>query len=193
MDPALNICHVYHPSQLDPINTTKCHVPSRVQISFVQDLRPIFHWNTKQLFLYLSAEYNNTQGVCRLSHVSISVRPARSCALPIAPAHQETNPAFHFQITNEVVIWDRIVRSKENAIIHIDNASNKYAFREISKSFRCAEYFNLSPTFLEIGSLVAQSWWTRALVIIQIRVLAQSLSASFTGMRQTSNLYSSTM
>jgi len=101
---------------------------------------------------------------------------ARSCALPIAPGHQETHPAFHFQITNEVVIWDRIVRSKENAIIHIDNASNKYAFREISKSFRCAEYFNLSPTFLEIGSLVAQSWWTRALVIIQIRVLAQSLS-----------------
>lgn len=49
------------------------------------------------------------------------------------------------------MIWDRIVRRKEDAFIHIDNASNKYAFREISKSFRCAEYFNLSPSSLEIG------------------------------------------
>ncbi len=69
----------------------------------------------------------------------------------MAPEHQETHPAFHFQVTNEVVIWDRIVRRKESAIIHIDHASNKYAFREISKSFRCAEYINHSPSFLEIG------------------------------------------
>ena len=66
-----------------------------------KDLRPIFHWNTKQLFLYLSAEYNNTQGVCshlprfnprspgkRLSH---STEPSL-----MAPEHQETHPAFHF-------------------------------------------------------------------------------------------------
>lgn len=27
------------------------------------DLTPLFNWNTKQLFLYLEAEYENTQGV----------------------------------------------------------------------------------------------------------------------------------
>ncbi|KAG8850274.1 hypothetical protein FRB91_009259 [Serendipita sp. 411] len=27
------------------------------------DLRPLFHWNTKQVFVYLSAEYTNGKGV----------------------------------------------------------------------------------------------------------------------------------
>ena len=27
------------------------------------DLTPLFNWNTKQLFLYLGAEYTNEQGV----------------------------------------------------------------------------------------------------------------------------------
>jgi len=29
-----------------------------------QDLTPLFHWNTKQLFIYITAEYNNSDGVC---------------------------------------------------------------------------------------------------------------------------------
>jgi len=60
------------------------------------------------------------------------------------PRTHDTHPVFHFQVVNEVVIWDRIVRRREDAIIHIDNGSNKYAFREISKTFRCAECFNFS-------------------------------------------------
>ena len=32
-------------------------------ILFSEDLTPLFHWNTKQLFLYLEAEYENAQGV----------------------------------------------------------------------------------------------------------------------------------
>ena len=28
------------------------------------DLQPLFNWNTKQLFIYLEAEYANGQGVC---------------------------------------------------------------------------------------------------------------------------------
>lgn len=27
-------------------------------------MTPLFNWNTKQLFLYLEAEYENAQGVC---------------------------------------------------------------------------------------------------------------------------------
>jgi hypothetical protein len=100
---------------------------------------------------------------------------------------------FYFQVINEVVIWDRIIRGKEDAIIHIDNASNKYAFHEISKSFRCAEYFNLSPSFLEIGGpgnpiLVDPNLGHHT----NSRPRSNSLSAGFTGMPQTPNLYSST-
>ncbi len=32
-------------------------------ITCVTDLTPLFNWNTKQLFLYLEAEYVNTEGV----------------------------------------------------------------------------------------------------------------------------------
>lgn len=31
----------------------------------MSDLTPLFNWNTKQLFLYLEAEYDNTKGVSR--------------------------------------------------------------------------------------------------------------------------------
>lgn len=31
--------------------------------STFQDLSPLFHWNTKQLFIYVTAEYNNSDGV----------------------------------------------------------------------------------------------------------------------------------
>ncbi|KAH0828079.1 signal peptidase 22 kDa subunit [Lanmaoa asiatica] len=76
-----------------------------VKFNIAADLRPLFNWNTKQLFVYLEAEYTNTQGV-----------------------------------NNSVVLWDRIVRRKEDA--NIDQSSrNKYKFRELSQSFK-----NVSPT-----------------------------------------------
>lgn len=71
-----------------------------VHFNITADLTPLFHWNTKQLFLYLEAEYANAQGV-----------------------------------KNEVVIWDRIVRRKEDAFIKFAG-KNKYMFRDISSSFK---------------------------------------------------------
>ncbi|KAK7467607.1 Signal peptidase complex subunit [Stygiomarasmius scandens] len=71
-----------------------------VNFNITADLTPLFHWNTKQLFLYLEAEYQNAQGV-----------------------------------NNTVVLWDRIVRRKEDAVINYAG-KNKYAFREISSSFK---------------------------------------------------------
>ncbi|PFH53084.1 hypothetical protein AMATHDRAFT_45715 [Amanita thiersii Skay4041] len=80
--------------------------PNRKQeLAFVNfninaDLSPLFHWNTKQLFVYLEAEYNNTKSV-----------------------------------ENSVVIWDRIIRRKEDAYIKFAG-KNKYMFREVSTSFK---------------------------------------------------------
>ncbi|KAF9260344.1 signal peptidase 22 kDa subunit [Marasmius fiardii PR-910] len=71
-----------------------------VNFNITADLTPLFNWNTKQLFVSLEAEYENTQGV-----------------------------------KNEIVIWDRIVRSKDDAFIKVAG-KNKYAFREISGTFK---------------------------------------------------------
>ncbi|RDX55219.1 signal peptidase subunit [Polyporus arcularius HHB13444] len=73
-----------------------------VNFNLTADLTPLFNWNTKQLFLYVSAEYENKQGV-----------------------------------RNEVVIWDRIVRRKEDAGLSVAGR-NKYVFRDVSASFKDA-------------------------------------------------------
>ncbi|TDL21740.1 signal peptidase 22 kDa subunit [Rickenella mellea] len=74
-----------------------------VRFNVSADLSPLFHWNTKQLFVYLGAEYANSAGVI-----------------------------------NDVVIWDRIVRRKEDAVINV-SGKNKYIFKEVSSSFKAVE------------------------------------------------------
>lgn len=37
---------------------------------------------------------------------------------------------------NEVVIWDRILRSKQDAHVALDTVRNKYGFREVGRSFK---------------------------------------------------------
>lgn len=72
-----------------------------VNFNVTADLAPLFHWNTKQLFVSLEAEYTNMHGV-----------------------------------QNTVVIWDKIIRRKQDAQLHIEGGKNKYAFREVSTSFK---------------------------------------------------------
>ncbi|KAH8077504.1 signal peptidase subunit [Cristinia sonorae] len=73
-----------------------------VNFNITADLTPLFNWNTKQLFLYVGAEYTNRQGAA-----------------------------------NDVVIWDKIIRRKEDANLTI-TGRNKYVFREHSSSFKKA-------------------------------------------------------
>lgn len=40
------------------------------------------------------------------------------------------------QITNDVVVWDRIVQRKADAHLKLASAKNKYAFRDYSRSFQ---------------------------------------------------------
>lgn len=57
------------------------------------DLTKIFNWNVKQLFLYLTAEYETKD-------------------------HQ----------LNQVVIWDKIIRRGENAMLDYRSINTKYYF-----------------------------------------------------------------
>ena len=84
------------------------------------DLTPLFNWNTKQVFLYLEAEYDNVKGVRRQPFI-----------------HSLTTPNLDLQVKNEVVIWDRIIRRKEDAFIKFVG-KNKYMFRDMSNSFKQA-------------------------------------------------------
>ncbi|SPO26048.1 related to SPC3 - signal peptidase subunit [Ustilago trichophora] len=65
------------------------------------DFSPLFDWNTKQVFVSLTATYDS-------------------------PKH----------IKNEVVIWDRILRTKQDAHVSLNSARNKYGFREVGRQFK---------------------------------------------------------
>ncbi|KDQ12085.1 hypothetical protein BOTBODRAFT_34702 [Botryobasidium botryosum FD-172 SS1] len=74
---------------------------AQVKFDLKADLTPLFNWNTKQVFVYLVAEYTNAQGV-----------------------------------NNKVVLWDRIVRRRKDAVIAARSRTNKYIFRDPSRSFK---------------------------------------------------------
>ncbi|EJD00644.1 signal peptidase [Fomitiporia mediterranea MF3/22] len=75
------------------------HEFSFVRFNVSADLTPLFNWNTKQLFLYIGAEFTSADGT-----------------------------------QNEVVIWDRIVRRKEDAVINVSSKS-KYVLRDMARTF----------------------------------------------------------
>ncbi|KOS15613.1 spc3-signal peptidase subunit [Malassezia pachydermatis] len=64
------------------------------------DLEPLFNWNTKQVFLSLTASYKS---------------PKRG--------------------TNDVVIWDKIVRPTDQTSMILHDVHHKYGLREYTKSF----------------------------------------------------------
>ncbi|KAG9125460.1 hypothetical protein FRC07_007502 [Ceratobasidium sp. 392] len=73
------------------------------------DLTPLFTWNTKQLFVYIIADYTNEKG-----------------------------------ISNEVVLWDRIVRRKRDSKLNIESARGRYSLKDPSLTFRNASPANFT-------------------------------------------------
>lgn len=94
-------------------------------VIWLPDFTPLFNWNTKQLFVYLEAEYTNGQGVSNLLPGSIDVMPLE---IP------SSNWSF-LEVNNTVVLWDRIVQRKEDAMIDVVQ-KDKYKLRDLSGSFR---------------------------------------------------------
>lgn len=63
---------------------------TKIAFDLETDLTPLFTWNTKQVFVYLTAEYDGKN-----TH-------------------------------NEVVFWDKIIPSKDNAHLKVKNGKSKY-------------------------------------------------------------------
>ncbi|KAJ0051084.1 hypothetical protein NL108_012295, partial [Boleophthalmus pectinirostris] len=79
---------------------------------------PIFDWNVKQLFLYLSAEYatkNNVSPVEPFTHTYML-----GCILHLSVCRN--------QALNQVVLWDKIVLRGENTKLNLRDMKSKYFF-----------------------------------------------------------------
>lgn len=79
------------------------------------DLSGLFDWNTKQLFVLVTAHYqtrNNVSFTCTCYFYQTSL----SVTLP------------DLQPRNQVVLWDRIIRRGDSAVLDMHSAATKYNF-----------------------------------------------------------------
>lgn len=76
---------------------------TRITFDLDADLRPLFNWNTKQVFVYLEAEYDGGKN-----------RP---------------------DISNTIAFWDKIITSKEKAVLSLKNQRGHYSVYDVQKSF----------------------------------------------------------
>lgn len=75
---------------------------SKIAFDLSADLTPLFQWNTKQVFVYLTAEYDGKK------------------------------PGYSSRVT----YWDKIITSKDNAVLDLKNVRAKYSVWDVEKSFR---------------------------------------------------------
>ena len=79
---------------------------------FSLDLRSVFNWNVKQIFVFVVAEYRST------SNVSIASFHQQRFFYLFLP--------YVLQVLNQVVIWDAIVRTKKDAYLKFTDRNVEY-------------------------------------------------------------------
>lgn len=106
-----------------------------VEFDLDADLSPLFNWNTKQVFLSLSAVYDAAPKEERQL-----VRAARSAA---RSGRKALPPGHDIRRSNEVVLWDAIVPSRDRGHVVLPRTRSKYLLREVDRSFRYAQSSSL--------------------------------------------------
>lgn len=96
----------------------------RLTFDLDADLTPLFNWNTKQVFVYLQADYDGG-----------AARP---------------------DIQNSVSFWDRIITTKDKAVLHLKNQRGFYSVYDVQKSFNANNAtlklgYNIQPY---VGALI---------------------------------------
>lgn len=81
---------------------------------------PLFNWNVKQLYVFLTAEYETAEN--KLNQVRQLVIPK----LFFLKHH----------IINQVVLWDKIIRRGENANLKLKNMNPTYYFLDDGNGLR---------------------------------------------------------
>lgn len=121
------------------------------------DLRAAWHWNVKQLFVYLVLEYPGLDTSSASAKAALSVDEKKTIAdLPLS-----SKPHGVFA-TNEVVVWDRIVQSRRESKFKTGKLRNKYALGDIAGVFAgrnatMSLHWNIQP---HVGAL---QWFSDAM------------------------------
>ncbi|KAG9039806.1 hypothetical protein FRB95_007233 [Tulasnella sp. JGI-2019a] len=108
----------------------KNYAVQNLNFNVTADLSPLFHWNTKQLFVYITADYEHTQ-----KGASVSDNFGSDQKLWAGD-----RGVLGRQVDNRVVIWDKIVRDRKSAKLDLTKMKPKYPLREFSGSFKYVFY-----------------------------------------------------
>lgn len=82
--------------------------------SFHTDLRPIWHWNVKQIFLWIRADFNYTD------------------------SKQKSIDSNLLRYNNRATIYDMIIQSREASLVNIPQLRPEYPLADFAKSLRGA-------------------------------------------------------
>ncbi|KAF8059715.1 signal peptidase complex subunit 3A [Scenedesmus sp. PABB004] len=117
-----------------------------ISMALRADLSSAFSWNTKQLFVFVQAEYatptnalNQARGP-RGRHARVAA--CRAAAAPRAalarrPRHARRRTSC--AASPQVVLWDRIVESPADAVLSLPSLRQKYAWLDHGAGLRGAE------------------------------------------------------
>ncbi|KAL9938681.1 hypothetical protein V8E36_002400 [Tilletia maclaganii] len=104
------------------------HKPSgTVQVNKIQVVQAKARWHMdRRVQDYLKASFDIDADFSPLFNWNTKQVFVSLAAEYVSPRHA----------VNQAVIWDRILRRKEDARVSIDGEGNKYGFRAVSKSFK---------------------------------------------------------
>lgn len=116
--------------------------PSHELVSYA-DLRPAFHWNLKQLFVFVVAEYESSTNVryvfalaCKCHFKYIHSTCIQWILSTLQYMTSTATIPLYSQPLNQVIIWDKIITSKDAALIKETNEFVKYALIDQGQELR---------------------------------------------------------
>jgi len=89
----------------------------------------LFNWNVKQLFLYLTAEYQTENN--EFNQVRLWVYKLMFFSFSRLIFHKRINNIYW-----QVVLWDKIVLRGDNAVLDFKNMNTKYYFWDDGKGLK---------------------------------------------------------
>jgi signal peptidase complex subunit 3 len=127
-----NVLSVVETLQLNKLRSLKSHGGvDRALLSFdlKVDLTPAFHWNIKQLFVYVVASYNTTEDDDD-EETNASRKNSKS---------KSNKKGKRGNRTNQVVLWDKIVEATDPKMMDEENIFVKYALVDQGAALRNKE------------------------------------------------------
>lgn len=101
------------------------HDQAILSLGINADLRSVFNWNVKQLFAFVTAEYETEANVLNQARSGRTSTPRHSLRRSSRSSDSQR------QITpSQVVIWDAVISDKEQAWIRSDFVVNKYSLTD---------------------------------------------------------------